>query len=77
MVENETIDGCPSKRGVVGDFGLATKIPDPSREFQLSIVGSPYWMAPECIKSQPYNEIVSVVCICMYGYHCKGMEFSD
>ena len=51
--------GFLTKRAVVGDFGLATKIPDPSREIQLSIVGSPYWMAPECIQAQPYNEIVS------------------
>ena len=46
------------KRGVVADFGLATAIPDPYREFHLSVVGSPFWMAPECIIGQRYNETV-------------------
>uniref|UniRef100_A0A672S0S0 Testis associated actin remodelling kinase 1 n=1 Tax=Sinocyclocheilus grahami TaxID=75366 RepID=A0A672S0S0_SINGR len=35
---------------VVGDFGLAEKIPDHSDEAEkpkLAVVGSPYWMAPE------------------------------
>jgi len=30
-------------------------------DLQLSIVGSPYWMAPECIAGKKYNEKVSML----------------
>ncbi|KAK9404324.1 Protein kinase domain-containing protein [Crotalus adamanteus] len=39
---------------IVGDFGLAEKIPDYSEK--LPVVGSPYWMAPEVLRDEPYNE---------------------
>ncbi|XP_075884392.1 dual specificity testis-specific protein kinase 2 isoform X2 [Nelusetta ayraudi] len=47
---------------IVGDFGLAEKIPDYSKDEQegLSIVGSPYWMAPEMLRGEVYNEKVDV-----------------
>ncbi|XP_068611734.1 dual specificity testis-specific protein kinase 2 [Brachionichthys hirsutus] len=48
---------------IVGDFGLAEKIPDCSEEEneeRLAIVGSPYWMAPEVLRSEAYNEKVDV-----------------
>jgi len=32
-----------------------------SSDSQMSIVGSPYWMAPECIAGKKYNEKVSVL----------------
>lgn len=35
---------------VIGDFGFA--IPEPSCDHKLSIVGSPYWLAPECLKNK-------------------------
>ncbi|XP_003975988.2 dual specificity testis-specific protein kinase 2 [Takifugu rubripes] len=48
---------------IVGDFGLAEKIPDCSEEEEqtpLAIVGSPYWMAPEMLRGEVYNEKVDV-----------------
>uniref|UniRef100_A0A3B4B0N5 dual-specificity kinase n=1 Tax=Periophthalmus magnuspinnatus TaxID=409849 RepID=A0A3B4B0N5_9GOBI len=49
--------------GVVGDFGLAEKIPDYSddgTQEPLAVVGSPYWMAPEELRGEVYNEKVDV-----------------
>ncbi|XP_053304840.1 dual specificity testis-specific protein kinase 1 [Spea bombifrons] len=45
---------------VVGDFGLAEKIPDHSQTEPLSVVGSPYWMAPEVLRGDLYNEKADV-----------------
>ncbi|KAM3857348.1 dual specificity testis-specific protein kinase 2 [Diretmus argenteus] len=48
---------------VVGDFGLAEKIPeysDAADQEPLAVVGSPYWMAPEVLRGEVYNEKVDV-----------------
>ncbi|XP_026154517.1 dual specificity testis-specific protein kinase 2 isoform X1 [Mastacembelus armatus] len=48
---------------VVGDFGLAEKIPDYSEgedQEPLAVVGSPFWMAPEVLRGEVYNEKVDV-----------------
>ncbi|XP_063795482.1 dual specificity testis-specific protein kinase 2 [Pseudophryne corroboree] len=46
---------------VVADFGLAEKIPDYSQgNEKLAVVGSPYWMAPEVLRDEPYNEKADV-----------------
>ncbi|KAK8771755.1 hypothetical protein V5799_025000 [Amblyomma americanum] len=44
--------GAPTLTAVVGDLGLAERIPVATggcRDFRLPVVGSPYWMAPECL----------------------------
>lgn len=43
-------------QAIVGDFGLSTNIPDPASKAKLCTVGSPYWMSPECLKGQYYDE---------------------
>ncbi|CDQ69822.1 unnamed protein product [Oncorhynchus mykiss] len=48
---------------VVGDLGLAEKIPEYSEgadQQPLAVVGSPYWMAPEVLRGEIYNEKVDV-----------------
>ncbi|KAF5923231.1 hypothetical protein HPG69_012321, partial [Diceros bicornis minor] len=46
---------------VVADFGLAEKIPDISKGSEkLAVVGSPFWMAPEVLRDEPYNEKADV-----------------
>ncbi|XP_068109288.1 dual specificity testis-specific protein kinase 1-like [Hyperolius riggenbachi] len=49
-----------SYTAVVADFGLAEKIPDRSQTEPLSVVGSPYWMAPEVLRGDFYNEKADV-----------------
>jgi len=40
---------------IIGDFGLATEIPKKT-DPRLPQVGSPYWMSPECLRSEFYDE---------------------
>ncbi|KAF1599861.1 UNVERIFIED_CONTAM: Dual specificity testis-specific protein kinase 1, partial [Eudyptes pachyrhynchus] len=52
-----------SYTAVVGDFGLAEKIPtysEGSEKEPLAVVGSPYWMAPEVLRGEIYNEKADV-----------------
>ncbi|KAI4461626.1 lim domain kinase 1 [Holotrichia oblita] len=49
-------DNDDDMQALVGDFGLAARIPDPKNPIKLCTVGSPYWMSPECLKGQYYDE---------------------
>uniref|UniRef100_A0A8C3N4S4 Testis associated actin remodelling kinase 1 n=1 Tax=Geospiza parvula TaxID=87175 RepID=A0A8C3N4S4_GEOPR len=58
---------------VVGDFGLAEKIPtysEGSEKEPLAVVGSPYWMAPEVLRGEIYNEKVRLPCVGLYSGLC-------
>lgn len=45
-----------SVQALVADFGLASKIPKKCSSEKLSQVGSPYWMSPECLRGEFYDE---------------------
>uniref|UniRef100_H3AZC5 Testis associated actin remodelling kinase 1 n=1 Tax=Latimeria chalumnae TaxID=7897 RepID=H3AZC5_LATCH len=65
LVEANCLVRCEESEltAVVGDFGLAEKIPDYSstgENERLAVVGSPYWMAPEVLRGERYNEKADV-----------------
>ena len=38
----------------LGDFGIA-KVLDNTLEHAHTVVGTPYYMSPECVQNEPYN----------------------
>nr|XP_027206021.1 LIM domain kinase 1-like isoform X2 [Dermatophagoides pteronyssinus] len=54
---------------VIGDFGFATA--EPTFEQKLPIVGSPYWLAPECLKNK-YNHKCDIF---SYGVICCELNW--
>jgi len=56
LVQRSANDVTGDVTAVVADFGLATKIPDARYHYRLPTVGSPYWMSPECLRGEWYDE---------------------
>uniref|UniRef100_A0A8C2ZNQ6 Testis associated actin remodelling kinase 2 n=1 Tax=Cyclopterus lumpus TaxID=8103 RepID=A0A8C2ZNQ6_CYCLU len=65
---------------VVGDFGLAEKIPTNQAEVEkLSVVGSPFWMAPEVLRNESYDEKYFCLLYCPHdflqlAFNCCNMD---
>lgn len=41
-----------------------------SEKEPLAVVGSPYWMAPEVLRGEIYNEKVRLPCVGLYSGLC-------
>ncbi|OTF80938.1 tyrosine kinase-like protein, partial [Euroglyphus maynei] len=54
---------------VIGDFGFATA--EPTFEQKLPTVGSPYWLAPECLRNK-YNHKCDIF---SYGVICCELNW--
>jgi serine/threonine protein kinase len=54
-------DDCeePQLVAVIGDFGFAAI--EPTIDHKLPTVGSPYWLAPECIKGQWFVFFLAII----------------
>lgn len=59
--DTDEFDAEPYLVAVIGDFGFATS--EPTADQKLPTVGSPYWMAPECIKGQWFVPFIPIVLI--------------
>lgn len=53
-IDNKIVDKYDDDllEAVIGDFGFSTIDPKPDQK--LAIVGSPYWLAPECLQNKWY-----------------------
>ncbi|XP_054161560.1 dual specificity testis-specific protein kinase 2-like [Oppia nitens] len=68
--DTDEYDAEPYLQAVIGDFGFATV--DPHKDQKLPTVGSPYWLAPECIKGQWYNHKCDIF---SYGVICCELNW--
>ena len=50
-------DGAGRLAGILADFGLAARVPRNGEV--LSQVGTPFWMAPECLAGKYYDQKVN------------------
>ncbi|KAJ3324060.1 hypothetical protein HDV06_000601 [Boothiomyces sp. JEL0866] len=57
----------------LGDFGLSRQI-NPDEEFAKTYVGTPYYMSPELVDEQPYNEKSDVWALGCLIYQLCALE---
>lgn len=69
-----------SLKAVVADFGLSCRIPRIVEK--LTQVGTPFWMAPECLKEEFYDEKVHFLLVShcyvyfrMYGSQTNSNDY--
>ncbi|KAI9159487.1 Protein kinase [Blastocladiella emersonii ATCC 22665] len=51
------------------DFGYAARVPDASAR-RATLVGTPYWMAPEVVKQQTYTQSLDIWSLGILVYEC-------
>ena len=56
--------------GILADFGLAARVPLNGEV--LSQVGTPFWMAPECLAGKYYDQKVKCAGL---GYKCTNIHY--
>lgn len=65
--------GCLPVRAVVADFGLSCRIPSRNDPVQAGM-GTPYWMAPECLREEWYDGKVCFILPMIYVHlDCRLM----
>ncbi|XP_058679918.1 serine/threonine-protein kinase PAK 1-like, partial [Ammospiza caudacuta] len=55
----------------LGDFGLSTQL-SPEQSRRCSVVGTPWWLAPEVLTSQPYGPKVDI-----WSFGIVGIEMIE
>lgn len=75
LIKHRVAGGEKKMMAVIADFGLAAAIPK-DESVRLHQVGSPYWMAPEVIRGDWYDQRVDVfsfgICVCQMIARCDA-----
>ncbi|CAL4068618.1 unnamed protein product, partial [Meganyctiphanes norvegica] len=75
LIKHSIGGGEKKMMAVIADFGLAAAIPK-DESIRLHQVGSPYWMAPEVIRGDWYDQRVDVfsfgICVCQIIARCDA-----
>lgn len=59
---------------LLGDFGIATAL-DAGQKQANSVVGTPYYMAPELLNQQPYTDAVDMFALgCTVRVSCRVVQ---
>lgn len=55
----------------IADFGFAAGLTEEQTK-RNSVVGTPYWMAPELIRGLDYDSKVEILCAILSLISCQG-----